>query len=553
MPEDFLTIVRQLEDAAAYDGPWRPLREEAGLLRERVRELREREKRLDDLLVVALVGGSGVGKSTVLNAIAGDELAPTSEFRPCTSVPTVYYPPGARLDFPHEAWRRVSGSALEHLVIIDTPDSDTVVREHRAIVQDALAQSDLIVICGSPEKYLDEATWSLLRPLRGERTLVCVETKARGDSDNIREHWLRRLSEQGFRIAAYFRVNALHTFDRKLQGRNEPDPEEFDWPRFEDFLHRELTRERIQRIKRSNTVGLLRKSVARVYERIARRADELDALARRLEELDQEVTRGAYEILARRVFAEPYLWAHAQDHEVAIRAKGIVGGFYKILVGIRNLPARIAGGWTRFGAGAGRPAVDLLADRRVLESDSLLSPPEIKALYNHRQSELALDFAKAGFELAPDGKGFADFERRLRERATEVLRGPARDRLVRRARLLTSWPVTLAADAVPLAFLAYSAYLLVRQYLEQIVPPGMAFVQAALVFAVLMGTELLALSLASRLSAWSARQGALRDLRAALSTHGEAFNPERTALAQTRALARALERLEGAVARVTQG
>ena len=81
-------ILDQLERLAAYDGPWRPLRDETDLLEARLAELRQRETRLDDLLVVALVGGSGVGKSTLLNAIAGDQLAPTSEFRPCTNIPT---------------------------------------------------------------------------------------------------------------------------------------------------------------------------------------------------------------------------------------------------------------------------------------------------------------------------------------------------------------------------------------------------------------------------------------------------------------------------------
>ena len=89
------SVISRLETLAAYSGPWRPLRDETTLLRARVKELREREERVDGMLVVALVGGSGVGKSTLLNALAGDQLAPTSEYRPCTASPTVYQPPGS--------------------------------------------------------------------------------------------------------------------------------------------------------------------------------------------------------------------------------------------------------------------------------------------------------------------------------------------------------------------------------------------------------------------------------------------------------------------------
>ena len=49
-------IIRTLETLAEYDGPWRVFRGETVLLRARLDELREREHRLDDVLLVALVG-----------------------------------------------------------------------------------------------------------------------------------------------------------------------------------------------------------------------------------------------------------------------------------------------------------------------------------------------------------------------------------------------------------------------------------------------------------------------------------------------------------------
>ena len=337
MHESLGTVLERLERIAAYDGPWRPLRDEGPLLRERLRELRQRESRLDDLLVVALVGGSGVGKSTLLNAIAGDALAPVSEFRPCTDVPTVYQPPGTRMAFTD--WRVVTGSALEHLVIIDTPDSDTVVKEHREIVATALGQSDLILLCGSPEKYLDAATYSLLDPLEGQRAIVCVETKATPDHPSVRAHWLERLEEKAVPVEAYFRVSALRAFERKLAG-GPPDDSEFEFPEFERYLQQELTRERVGRIKRSNALGLLVKTLGTLKEHVAARRPEIAALTSMLDEHDRAAALEACEQLRLRLFAEPHLWTFALGRELSLRAKGVIGTLYRAVEAVRTAPIR---------------------------------------------------------------------------------------------------------------------------------------------------------------------------------------------------------------------
>jgi energy-coupling factor transporter ATP-binding protein EcfA2 len=541
MSRDFSSLLADLEALAAYDGPWRTLRDEGPLLRARIEELRRRETRLDDLLVVALVGGSGVGKSTLLNALAGDTLAETSEFRPCTSVPTVYHPPGAHL--PFDAYRLVSGSALEHLVIVDTPDSDTIVREHRAIVTDVLAQCDLILICASADKYLDEATWSLLRPLQHERAMVCVETKAHDQSTGIREHWRAKLEAQGFSIAEYFRVNALRSLDRKLSGAA-PGPGEFDFPRLEQFLREELTRDRIRRIKRSNAAGLFTKTVIQLQERVGDREDALHALESQLSDAGAAVAKTGYDVIRRRLFREPHLWNFALGRETSMRAKGFVGTTFRMLESIRTLPARVAG-WTPWGArgSTGKRAAAMLGNRDLFHEDLEITSSEIAAFYRNAHSELALHLAQEGFEVGEWDAGFGAYADALNERVMHVLRGPARDRLASRARVLTSWPLTLLLDIPPLAFLGFTGYNIVRSYFHIDVAdllPSTFFLHALSVIGIILGVELFAFYLALRMLAWSARRGAATDLRTSLLAHGAAFVPERAALAAAR---RAVERV----------
>jgi hypothetical protein len=124
------------------------------------RAARRRMGYLGDTVVVALAGGTGSGKSSLINALAGEEVTPTGVQRPTTSEPVAWIPhdpePGlTRLLDDMSIQNRVGQELYPWLALIDLPDTDSVVLDHRLEVLRVLPLVDAVVWVLDPEKYQD--------------------------------------------------------------------------------------------------------------------------------------------------------------------------------------------------------------------------------------------------------------------------------------------------------------------------------------------------------------------------------------------------------------
>jgi energy-coupling factor transporter ATP-binding protein EcfA2 len=146
------------------------------------RAARRRLGYLGDTVVVALAGGTGSGKSSLLNAIAGEEVSPSGAQRPTTSEPVAWIPtnpePGlTRLLDDLGVTRRVGHDDHPWLALIDLPDTDSVVDDHRMLVDRILPLVDAVVWVVDPEKYQDARLHrDQLRPRadRGDRYVFAL-------------------------------------------------------------------------------------------------------------------------------------------------------------------------------------------------------------------------------------------------------------------------------------------------------------------------------------------------------------------------------------------
>jgi len=120
-------------------------------------------------LIVGLLGGTGVGKSTLMNALAGSAVSSTSHRRPHTDSVLIYrhaespFPPSLTMsdvpwhEFTHEA------KSIQQILLCDLPDFDSLMGEHREHVLHFLEYLDVLVWVTSPEKYGDGRFYKFLR------------------------------------------------------------------------------------------------------------------------------------------------------------------------------------------------------------------------------------------------------------------------------------------------------------------------------------------------------------------------------------------------------
>jgi hypothetical protein len=147
-------------------------------------------------ILVALVGSTGAGKSTLVNSVVGAQVSMTGIRRPTTNSPVLACHPDDAGWFaenvflptvPRVRQEGLARSGKDGLLVLaankgmpkgvallDTPDIDSVVEAHHEFAHQFLDASDLWLFMTTASRYADATVWELLQHARDRGAALAI-------------------------------------------------------------------------------------------------------------------------------------------------------------------------------------------------------------------------------------------------------------------------------------------------------------------------------------------------------------------------------------------
>ncbi len=193
-------------------------------------------------ILVALVGSTGAGKSTLVNSIVGAQVSMTGIRRPTTNSPVlachpddvgwfaenVFLPTVPRVR--QEGLARSGRDGLlvlaanegmpKGVALLDTPDIDSVVEAHHEFAHQFLDASDLWLFMTTSTRYADATVWELLQHARDRSAalgLVLSRIPATAGPEVV-DHFDAMLAANGLAGNRRFLIPETVLVDGKLPG-----------------------------------------------------------------------------------------------------------------------------------------------------------------------------------------------------------------------------------------------------------------------------------------------------------------------------------------------
>jgi energy-coupling factor transporter ATP-binding protein EcfA2 len=281
-------------------------------------------------ILVALVGSTGAGKSTLMNTVVGKQVSATGIRRPTTNSPVLACHPDDMRWFAENVFLptlprvRQQGLAMpgrdgllvlaaselmpQGVAILDTPDIDSVVEAHHEFAHQFLDASDLWLFVTTARRYADAAVWEMLKDARdrGAALAVALSRVPPASAGELATHFDSMLAANGLGDVRRFIVPETMVTDSMLPSKVAAPVREWltDTARQDDRRVAVLTQTMsgVLDTFRSRVPALADHVMEQLALRRRLRQSVEDAYTARLDQVDDEARSGGLlqgEVLAR--------------------------------------------------------------------------------------------------------------------------------------------------------------------------------------------------------------------------------------------------------------
>ena len=165
-------LMARLRNWSEGDSAWESLNRCRAMTRRLLPRIETLRIRLESPLVVAAFGGTGTGKSALVNALVGRECTTSGKQRPTTCQPVLIAHSNTDIEvlgLPLEDFDvvRIEASILRDIVIVDCPDPDTSESDtsgsNLGILRQVLPYCDVLIYTSTQQKVFEKNNGYLKR------------------------------------------------------------------------------------------------------------------------------------------------------------------------------------------------------------------------------------------------------------------------------------------------------------------------------------------------------------------------------------------------------
>jgi GTPase SAR1 family protein len=224
---------------------------------------RSRLTNLQAAALLVVVGEVKAGKSSFINALLREDVCEVAP-GPCTvRIQELLYGAQRRVETLGDAWQRVSlpKEVLREITMVDTPGTNSIVKDHQTITENYIPQSDLVVFVFSAVNPHTKSAWELLTLIKKEwhRKIVFVLQQ----SDRATQRELTTNLEHVRQYARERNVEDPHVFILSAKREMEGIPETA-FVEFRNFLQQTIACGEAWRIKVEGSYQTIRSVMTRL-------------------------------------------------------------------------------------------------------------------------------------------------------------------------------------------------------------------------------------------------------------------------------------------------